>query len=137
VAASKRRPGRQPKRVGAAPSRPGLRAALRALGPGLVAGASDTDPTTVAAVAVIGASTVFGLAWLALLMAPALIVVQVIAARLAVLGGTDLPTAARTRFRPAVQHAVAVSIIAVTVLTLAADLSAGAAAIGLLGGISA
>ncbi len=138
MAASKRRPaGRQPNRVGAAPPRPGLRAALRALGPGLVAGASDTDPTTVAAVAVIGATTVFGLAWLALLMAPALIVVQVIAARLAVLGGTDLQTAARTRFRPAVQHAVAVSIITVTVLTLAADLSVGAAAIGLLGGISA
>ena len=31
--------------------RPPLRHALRALGPGLVAGASDTDPTTVAAVA--------------------------------------------------------------------------------------
>ena len=115
----------------------GPRVALRALGPGLVAGASDTDPTTVAAIVVIGATTVFGLAWLALLVAPALIVVQVIAARLGVLGGTDLPTAARARFRPAVQHTIAVSIIAVTVLTLAADLSAGAAAIGLLAGISA
>ena len=79
----------------------------------------------------------FGLAWLALLVAPALIVVQVIATRLGVVGGTDLATAARARFRPAVQHAVAGSIVAVTVLTLAADLSAGAAAIGLLAGISA
>ncbi len=117
--------------------RPSLRHALRALGPGLVAGASDTDPTTVAAIAVIGATTVFGLAWLALLIAPALIVVQVIATRLGVIGGTDLPTAARARFRPAVQHTIALSIIAVTVLTLAADLSAGAAAIGLLAGVSA
>ena len=117
--------------------RPPLRHALRALGPGLVAGASDTDPTTVAAVAVIGATTVFGLAWLALLIAPALIVVQVIATRLGVIGGTDLPTAARARFRPAVQHTIALSIVAVTVLTLAADLSAGAAAIGLLAGIGA
>ncbi|HEV2309815.1 MAG TPA: divalent metal cation transporter [Acidimicrobiia bacterium] len=119
-----------------AAARPTLRHALRALGPGLVAGASDTDPTTVAAVAVIGATTVFGLAWLALLVAPALIVVQVIATRLGVLGGTDLPTAARARFRPPVQHTIALSIVAVTVLTLAADLSAGAAAIGLLVGAS-
>ncbi|HWW46027.1 MAG TPA: divalent metal cation transporter [Acidimicrobiia bacterium] len=118
-------------------SRSRLRRALGSLGPGLVAGASDTDPTTVAAIVVIGATTVFGLAWLALLIAPALIVVQVIATRLGVLGGTDLVTAARARFRPSVLHTVALSIVAVTVLTLAADLSAGAAAIGLLAGINA
>jgi len=127
----------EPERAGTPASRPTIRSALRALGPGLVAGASDNDPTTVAAIVVIGATTVFRLAWLVLLVAPALIVVQVIGARLGVIGGTDLATAARDRFRPAVQHTVAASIVAVTVLTLAADLSAGAAAIGLLAGISA
>ncbi|HEY6318687.1 MAG TPA: divalent metal cation transporter [Acidimicrobiia bacterium] len=135
AAAEPKRAGQDPSRSDAT-SRPGPRAALRALGPGLVSGASDTDPTTVAAIAVIGATTVFGLAWLALLIAPALIVIQVIAVRLGVLGGTDLPTAARDRFRPAVQHAIAGSIVAVTVLTLAADLSAGAASIGILAGVS-
>ena len=53
------------------------------------------------------------------------------------LGRTDLQSAARDRFGPAVQHFVAVSIVAVTVLTLAADLAAGAAAIALLTGSSA
>jgi Mn2+/Fe2+ NRAMP family transporter len=95
---------------------------LRAIGPGLVAGASDTDPTTVGAVAVIGAATVFGLAWLALLVAPALIVVQVIAARVGVLGGVDLQSAARQRFGRRVRLVLLVSIVAVTLLTLAADL---------------
>jgi len=107
---------------------------LRALGPGLVAGASDTDPTTVGAIVVIGATTVFGLAWLTLLIAPALIVVQVVATRLGVLAGRDLQSVARERFHPAVRLALLLSVVAVTVLTLAADLQAGASAIGLLTG---
>ncbi len=107
---------------------------LRAVGPGLIAGASDTDPTTVGAIVVIGATTMFGLAWLALLVAPALIVVQVVATRLGVLAGRDLQSAAVERFSPLVRLALLVSVVGVTVLTLAADLQAGASAIGLLTG---
>jgi Mn2+/Fe2+ NRAMP family transporter len=55
-------------------------ALLRVLGTGLVAGASDNDPTTVASLAVIGSTTGFGLAWLAVLVIPMLAVVQVISA---------------------------------------------------------
>ena len=90
-----------------------------------------------AAIAVIGATTVFGLAWLTLLVAPMLIVVQVIASRLGVLGQTDLQSAARQRFGLPVQHLLLASIVVVTVLTLAADLEAGAASIELLTGAPA
>ena len=38
----------------------------------LIAGASDIDPTTVATMAVIGATTVYGLSWLAILIFPIL-----------------------------------------------------------------
>jgi len=115
----------------------GPRDYLRAIGPGLVAGASDTDPTTVAAIAVIGATTVFGLAWVALLVAPALIVVQVLASRIGVFAGTDLQRAARQRFGRSARQLLLLSIVVVTVLTLAADLEAGAASIELLTGASA
>ena len=47
---------------------------IRSLGPGLVSGAADTDPTTVATLVVVGTSTMFRLAWLTLLMMPALVV---------------------------------------------------------------
>ena len=43
---------------------------LGALGPGVVSGAADVDPTTVATLAVIGAGTMYGLAWLTLLLFP-------------------------------------------------------------------
>jgi len=122
---------------GSTPAAAGPREYLRAIGPGLVAGASDTDPTTVAAIAVIGATTVFGLAWVALLVAPALIVVQILASRVGVFGGTDLQSAARERFGRGSRELLLLSIVVVTVLTLAADLEAGAASIELLTGGSA
>lgn len=54
---------------------------MRAIGPGVIAGASDADPTTVATIAVIGAGTIYGLGWLTLLLFPLIAVVQSIATR--------------------------------------------------------
>ena len=46
----------------------------RVLGPGIVSGASDNDPTTVASLAVIGSTTVYGLSWLVLLIIPIIVI---------------------------------------------------------------
>lgn len=108
---------------------------LRSLGPGLVAGAADTDPTTVATLVVVGASTVFGLAWLTLLMMPAVVVVQILATRVGVLSGRDLQQAVRDGYGRVANVLLLVSILAVNVVTIAADVAAGAAAIGLLVGL--
>src|SRR5271157_978608 len=48
-------------------------ALLRAMGPGMVAGAADNDPTTAATLAVVGSTTGFSLAWLVLLLIPLLV----------------------------------------------------------------
>jgi Mn2+/Fe2+ NRAMP family transporter len=56
-----------------------VRRALSSIGPGLVAGASDNDPTTVATVAVVGSTTAYALGWVALLIFPMLAVVQAVA----------------------------------------------------------
>jgi Mn2+/Fe2+ NRAMP family transporter len=45
-------------------------AAVRTLGPGSVAGASDIDPTTVATMAVIRATTIYALTWRTWLLLP-------------------------------------------------------------------
>ncbi|MFD2765186.1 NRAMP family divalent metal transporter [Micromonospora eburnea] len=108
---------------------------FRSLGPGLVSGAADTDPTTVGTLVVVGASTMFGLAWLSLLMMPALVVVQVLATRVGVLSGRDLQRAVRDGYGRVASVALLVSVLAVNVVTIAADVAAGAAAIGLLVGV--
>lgn len=43
---------------------------LKALGPGMISGASDNDPTTVATVSVMGSTTVYRLSWLLILLYP-------------------------------------------------------------------
>ncbi|HVM66445.1 MAG TPA: divalent metal cation transporter [Acidimicrobiales bacterium] len=63
---------------------------VRLAGPGMVTGAADIDPTTVATLAVVGSTTVYGLAWLALLMFPVLAVIQVVSSRVGVVTRSDL-----------------------------------------------
>ncbi|SBT45343.1 NRAMP (natural resistance-associated macrophage protein) metal ion transporters [Micromonospora narathiwatensis] len=127
------RSGRGRRGAGSSAGSRGL--GFRSLGPGLVSGAADTDPTTVATLVVVGASTMFGLAWLTLLMMPALVVVQVLATRVGVLSGRDLQRAVRDGYGRVVSVLFLVSVLAVNVVTVAADVAAGAAAIGLLVGV--
>lgn len=112
-----------------------LRPLLRILGPGLVAGASDNDPTTVATVAVVGATTVYALGWVVLLIFPMLAVVQAIAARVGIVTRRDLGTLVASRYGRWPWWILVASVVSVSVFTVAADLKAGAAALGLLAGI--
>ncbi len=107
---------------------------LRAVGPGLIAGASDTDPTTVATLAVIGAGTVYGMGWCVLLLFPLIGVIQSIATRVGVAGRLDLQEAVSMMYRPAVGRLLLGSILAVNIVTIAADLEAGSTALSLLTG---
>lgn len=121
------------------PSAPGAspvtwRSYLRAVGPGLVAGASDTDPTTVATIAVIAAGTVYDMGWCVLLLFPVLAVIQSIATRVGVATRLDLQGAATAMDRPALARLLLASVLAVNIVTIAADLEAGAAALGMLAG---
>ncbi|HWC85286.1 MAG TPA: divalent metal cation transporter [Solirubrobacteraceae bacterium] len=105
---------------------------LRVLGPGLIAGASDNDPTTVATVAVVGSTTVYALGWVTVLIFPMLAVVQAIAGRVGLVTRRDLGAVVRGRYGSRSSSLLVFSVVCVTVLTLAADVKAGAAALGLL-----
>jgi Mn2+/Fe2+ NRAMP family transporter len=105
------------------------------IGPGLIAGASDVDPTTVAAIAVVGASTIYGLAWLTVLVLPMLAVTQVIATRVGYFTRSDLQTSVATHYGTIGRWLLLSSTLSVTAITIAADLDAGAAAVGLLFGV--
>lgn len=107
---------------------------LARLGPGLISGAADVDPTTVATMVVVGSTTVYALSWLAWLLFPMLAVALVIATRLGAASGRDLQQAVRDRYGALFAWTVAVSIVTVNVLTIAADMHAGGAAVGLLAG---
>jgi Mn2+/Fe2+ NRAMP family transporter len=107
---------------------------VSALGPGLVGGASDVDPTTVGTVSVVGATTVYRLSWLMALVFPMLATVQALSTRVGYVTGRDLEDVAAKRFGRRWGFVLMASVLAVNVLTIAADLEAGAAAMGLLVG---
>jgi len=108
---------------------------VRATAPGLVAGAADTDPTTVATLAVLGAATVYGLAWLVVLLFPLLAVIQVIAARVGQVSRSDLQSCVGRLYGRPLRLVLLLSVLVVNIVTIAADLEAGAAALALLTGI--
>ncbi|GAA3776666.1 Nramp family divalent metal transporter [Plantactinospora mayteni] len=83
---------------------------------------------------VVGSTTTYGLAWLTLLMMPAIAVVQILATRVGVLARRDLQQAVRDGYGRLLGALLLTSILAVNVVTIAADLSAGAAALGILTG---
>ncbi len=108
---------------------------LRNLGAGLVAGVSDNDPTSVATLAVIGATTTYSLAWLVVLLLPMLITIQVISARVGVVTHRSLERVIRDRCGVPWALAAMLLVLAVNLITVAADLEAGAAALGLFTGL--
>lgn len=111
-----------------------LRNASRILGPGIVSGASDNDPTTVATLAVVGSTTVYALGWLVLLIIPMLAVVQAISSRIGAVCGEGLETILKDRYGRVAALVVLFAVFAVDQLTLAADLEGGGAALQLFSG---
>jgi Mn2+/Fe2+ NRAMP family transporter len=108
---------------------------VRSVGPELVSSASDNDPTNVGTAAAVGAATGYQLAWVALLVAPLLGVVQTIAAHVGSVARSDLQTLTLKRYGRWMAAILLVSVVVVNVVTIAADLQAGAAGIALLAGV--
>jgi Mn2+/Fe2+ NRAMP family transporter len=102
------------------------------MGPGLVAGAANVDPTTVATMSVIGATTLYDLSWLTILMVPVLVIIQIISSHVGVQGRSDLQHFVRRAYGRPSQFLLLGLVLVVTIITIAADLEAGAAAVGLL-----
>ena len=85
--------------------------------------------------ALVGAQTAYQLSWVALLTAPLLGVVLVIAAQVGAVARSDLQSLVVKRYGQRVSRMLLVSVVLVNLVTIAADLQAGAAGIGLLAGI--
>ncbi|MBV9403579.1 MAG: divalent metal cation transporter, partial [Candidatus Eremiobacteraeota bacterium] len=104
----------------------------RFIGPGIISGASDNDPTTVASLAVIGSTTVYGLGWLVLLVIPMLAVVQMVSTQIAVVTKNNLEEDANKYYGRAVAYIMLLAVLAVNFVTLVADIEGGGAAMQVL-----
>lgn len=104
------------------------------LGPGLIAGASNIDPTTVATLTLIGATTGYGLSWLVLVLIPLVSLVQVMSASVGTSCHASLIQVTRRRYGYPWALVTLLVLLGVNLITLAADLEGGGAALEVLTG---
>src|SRR5712671_1545460 len=107
---------------------------LRRLGPGLVTGAADDDPSGIATYSQVGAQFGYGLAWTMLFSFPLMAVIQAIAARIGCVTGYGIAQNLRRHYPPWLLYAVVTLLLVANVINLAADLGAMGAALQLLVG---
>ncbi len=111
------------------PSKPRL---FRVLGPGLITGASDDDPSGIASYSQAGAQFGYALSWTMLFSFPLMTTVQMISARIGRTTGQGIAGVLRERYPPALLMAVVSLLLVANVINLGADLGAMADALALL-----
>jgi NRAMP (natural resistance-associated macrophage protein)-like metal ion transporter len=111
------------------PSKPRL---WQILGPGLITGAADDDPSGIATYAQAGAQFGFSLGWTLLLTYPLMVVIQAISARIGRTTGAGIAGNLRRHYPNGVLQAIVLTVFAANVLNIGADLGAMAEASALL-----
>ena len=105
---------------------------LKSLGPGLVTGAADDDPSGIATYSQVGAQFGYGLAWTMLFSFPLMAVIQAVSARIGCVTGFGIAQNLRRHYSPWLLRAVVLLLVVANVINLGADLGAMGAALGLL-----
>jgi NRAMP (natural resistance-associated macrophage protein)-like metal ion transporter len=108
---------------------PRVRAYLQALGPGLITGASDDDPSGIATYAQAGAQFGFAMLWVALLTLPLMMGIQEICDRTALASGKTLGELITVHFGRVLRAVIGV-LIAVLVVANALNIAADLVAVG-------
>jgi NRAMP (natural resistance-associated macrophage protein)-like metal ion transporter len=101
-----------------------IRSLLRKLGPGLVTGAADDDPSGIATYSQAGAKFGYDLGWTVVLTYPLMVAVQMISARLGRVTGRGLADNIRENFPAPVLYALVIMLLVANTINVAADLAA-------------
>jgi NRAMP (natural resistance-associated macrophage protein)-like metal ion transporter len=110
---------------------------LRNLGPGLITGAADDDPSGIATYSQAGAAFGYGLLWTAIISFPLMIAVQFMCARIGIVTQTGLGSVLRKHYSPWLLWFACILLLIGNTINIAADLSGMAAAGTLLTGVGA
>jgi NRAMP (natural resistance-associated macrophage protein)-like metal ion transporter len=111
------------------PERPKL---LEVLGPGLITGASDDDPSGIATYSQVGAQFGYGLGWVMLFSWPLMCAIQEISARIGRVTGRGIAGNLKKHYPISVVYSVVALLVVANVINIGADLGAMGAALKLL-----
>ena len=107
---------------------------LQILGPGLITGASDDDPSGIATYSQAGAQFGYGLGWTLLFSFPLMCAIQEISARIGRVTGRGLAGVLRRHYPAPVLYILVLLLVVANVINLGADLGAMGAALQLVVG---
>jgi NRAMP (natural resistance-associated macrophage protein)-like metal ion transporter len=110
---------------------------LGLLGPGLITGASDDDPSGIATYSQVGAQFGFGMSWIMLFSYPLMAATQEISARIGRVTGHGIAGNIRAHYSPWLLRAVVGLLLIANIINIGADLGAMGDALTLLLGGSA
>ncbi|HLX34179.1 MAG TPA: divalent metal cation transporter [Candidatus Limnocylindrales bacterium] len=109
-----------------------LKRLLKVLGPGVVTGASDDDPSGIGTYAQAGARYGFATLWATLLMLPLMTAVQYMCAKIGLVSGRGLAGVLREHYPRAVVYPAVIALVVANTLNAGADIGGIAAAMNLL-----
>lgn len=112
-----------------------VRSLLRSLGPGIITGAADDDPSGIATYSVAGAQLGTRLLWTALLTWPLMAAVQMMCARIGKVTGQGLAGNFKRKFPRWLLLSFAIALLVANTINIAADLAGMADAASMLSGI--
>ncbi len=105
---------------------------LKILGPGLITGASDDDPSGIGTYVTAGASLGFVTLWLAVFSFPLMSAVQYICAKIGMVSGKGLAGVIHDNYSRKVLYPVIAALVVANVINAGVDIGAIAAALNLL-----
>ena len=109
-----------------------VRGFLSKLGPGLVTGAADDDPSGIGTHSQVGAQFGYGLAWTFVFTYPLMVVIQEVAAEIGRVTGGGIARNLRRHYPRPLLWGVVLLLLVANIVNLGADLSAMGAALQLL-----
>jgi len=118
-----------------APSR-WLRSLLKSLGPGVITGAADDDPSGIATYSIAGAQLGTKLLWTALLTWPLMAAVQMMCARIGKVTGQGLAANFKQQFPKWLLLVFVFALLAANTINIGADLAGMADAASMLSGVN-
>ncbi len=105
---------------------------LRVLGPGVIIGAADDDPSGIATYSQTGAQFGYGLLWTAVFMLPFQAGVQEACARIGAVTGKGIAAVVKQHYSKKILYAVVLLVLVANTINIGANIGAMAAAAGLI-----
>src|SRR5215216_6170879 len=109
-----------------------LKQLLKSLGPGVITGASDDDPSGIATFSQAGAKFGFGMLWLVLFQYPLMTVIQEMCARIGLVSAGGLAAVVKKKYSKKVVFPIASLLFIANTINIGADIGAMSASIRLI-----